>query len=147
MKNHGFSRFRKDSRRLERLGARLTSVRRGACMGTRTIAEKWGHVPTLHSETQNPTRMDKSLHLDIFAPCPLSFPKPKTQQSGHVTPFFCNCTRASMLRVIPVYQKLGHGHLSNFKSKVTKYTLYVAIDVHYGDFSLGGPPTQPACDP
>ena len=40
-----------------------------------------------------------------------------------------------MSRVIPVYQKLGHGHLSNPKSKVTKYPLYVAIDVHYGDFS------------
>ena len=40
-----------------------------------------------------------------------------------------------MSGVIPVYQKLGHGNLSNPKSKVTKYPLYVAIDVHYGDFS------------
>ena len=42
-----------------------------------------------------------------------------------------------MSRVIPVYQKLGHGHLSNPKSKVTKYPLYVAIDVHYGPRPAG----------
>ena len=42
-----------------------------------------------------------------------------------------------MSRVIPVYQKLGHGHLSNPKSKVTKYPLYVAIDVHYGPRAAG----------
>ena len=96
-------------------------ILRSKILSTRTIAEKWGHVPTLHPETQNANRMDITRHLDILAPCPLYYLKPKTQQNGHVTPFFRNCMRAHApqhadarhsvwgpLRVVAMLQHVGH---------------------------------------
>ena len=62
------------------------------------LQKKRGHVPTILFETYNPTHFDKIGHLDVFESCPLHSPEPKTQQSGHVTPFFRNCMRAGVAR-------------------------------------------------
>ena len=71
-------------------------IRRGAACA-HTIAEKWGHVPTLSGFGFGGMEWARSLRKCrdadfIHSARVLIF----GMKSGHVTPFFCNCTRAEI---------------------------------------------------